>query len=373
MDLYVELETLQLIRATNDRRELNLVQAKRGDALPLTIRFIQNGVPTRLDATTTIRFAIKESGKYDDDPLVLEETFTASSVTSPDSDPRYTSTPSLNTTALNTLFLIDSDASNDLASIDLMAEITWEATGDTGPTSCKTFTFRCANDVYRGTENTPTAEATPSDWLNTQNTNRGIQPIRSGATDLFPANMTISGEIIGDGAAAIAIEDIPKTSVTNGFPVYEVTTTESVIMLLDYDSVGKVWELVVNFPGATPTATYQSAQTSKTDPVGLVLSASSRSDITLAASSGILAPQLGDRGTITNEERFYDWDGNTWQPVSGKLYAVADLPAAADSEGRRLTVNDSNVAASGNFAAVVAEGGSNTVPVFSDGTNWIIA
>jgi len=53
--------------------------------------------------------------------------------------------------------------------------------------------------------------------------------------------------------------------------------------------------------------------------------------------------------------------------------AVSALPAAGTiGSGARAFVNDSNVAASGNFGAVVAGGGSANVPVYSDGSNWRI-
>lgn len=52
--------------------------------------------------------------------------------------------------------------------------------------------------------------------------------------------------------------------------------------------------------------------------------------------------------------------------------AVSALPSAASNEGTRAFVNDSNAAASGNFGAIVAAGGSNKVPVYSDGTDWRI-
>lgn len=56
------------------------------------------------------------------------------------------------------------------------------------------------------------------------------------------------------------------------------------------------------------------------------------------------------------------------------VFAVADLPAANSVSGafRRAFVTDSNVAASSNFGSIVAGGGSNVVPVYSDGTNWRI-
>jgi hypothetical protein len=48
---------------------------------------------------------------------------------------------------------------------------------------------------------------------------------------------------------------------------------------------------------------------------------------------------------------------------------LANLTATA---GARAFVNNSNRVAAGNFAATVGSGGSNVVPVWSDGTNWYI-
>lgn len=53
-------------------------------------------------------------------------------------------------------------------------------------------------------------------------------------------------------------------------------------------------------------------------------------------------------------------------------YSVSQLPSASGNQSARAMVTDSTVAASGNFGAVVAGGGSNAVPVYSDGTNWRI-
>lgn len=53
--------------------------------------------------------------------------------------------------------------------------------------------------------------------------------------------------------------------------------------------------------------------------------------------------------------------------------AVAALPAAAaGNRGARHTVTDSNAAFTAGIGAIVAAGGANIVPVFSDGTNWRI-
>jgi len=69
---------------------------------------------------------------------------------------------------------------------------------------------------------------------------------------------------------------------------------------------------------------------------------------------------------------------NSWYfRENGKLFysplgTVTQLGTASGKAGARAFVTDSTVAASGNFGAIVAGTGSNTVPVFSDGTNWLI-
>jgi hypothetical protein len=48
---------------------------------------------------------------------------------------------------------------------------------------------------------------------------------------------------------------------------------------------------------------------------------------------------------------------------------LANITAVA---GARAFVSDGNLAAAGNFGAQIGSGGANTVPVWSDGTNWYI-
>jgi hypothetical protein len=54
--------------------------------------------------------------------------------------------------------------------------------------------------------------------------------------------------------------------------------------------------------------------------------------------------------------------------VGTTVYTVATLPSAVTSgAGTRTFVSDSSVT---TFNTTVASGGANTVPVFSNGTNW---
>jgi hypothetical protein len=54
-------------------------------------------------------------------------------------------------------------------------------------------------------------------------------------------------------------------------------------------------------------------------------------------------------------------------------YTVGTLPSAAANTRARAFVSDSNLAFnSTNLGATVTAGGSTLVPVFSNGTNWVI-
>ncbi len=69
----------------------------------------------------------------------------------------------------------------------------------------------------------------------------------------------------------------------------------------------------------------------------------------------------------------FSWTFNTNTAIiTYPVVTLATLPNAVGVPGARAVIADSSVAASGNFGAVVASGGSNIVPVFSDGTNWLI-
>jgi hypothetical protein len=77
-------------------------------------------------------------------------------------------------------------------------------------------------------------------------------------------------------------------------------------------------------------------------------------------------PAGGLAGQILVKNSGQDYD-LTWSPV---VTLVASLPAAATAgAGARSFVTNATAT---TFASVVAGGGANGVPVYSDGTNWRI-
>lgn len=157
MRFVIDLDSLELIESTTDRRRVLQVEGKRGDDSPFEVIFVRGGVAEELAASTVLTFGAKQEGKYDAAAVVLENGFALSGT---GSTAKYSANPSFNTAALNALFLIDSDDTNDPTYVDLMAEFTWQV-GSGAPTSTKTFRFRVHNDVIRDDETSPTPAYSP--------------------------------------------------------------------------------------------------------------------------------------------------------------------------------------------------------------------
>lgn len=314
MKIYINLDNLELIRAANDNRQVTSLSSKRGDALPIVIRFVKDGSPVRLDGSTVINFAIKEMGKYDTVPLVLNSSFTPSMVGTPDDDPHYTSEINLNTVELNSLFTMDGDPVDDPTFIDLMAEVTWQADGDTGPTSSSTFILKCNNDVFRGDESTPTAQPTPEDWLDTQNQNRGIQPIRSvtNFNELYPVDLVISNPIFdsnGDPIPTVAMGAMSR----NPFVYIAVLSDSGTLQLTE---VGNEFVLQYDGPGQALPLTWRGSNAGGW-PSGITLmpDQNGQENQTITASPEMVAPRLGDQAWNSGNSTLYFWLMSDWQPV----------------------------------------------------------
>lgn len=85
------------------------------------------------------------------------------------------------------------------------------------------------------------------------------------------------------------------------------------------------------------------------------------------------ADQEGMHIYVQDEDLLYKWTGSVWVPhAKTPIVAVGGLPAAATYPGARYIVNDANATLAAGIGTTVAAGGANIVPVFSDGTNWVI-
>jgi hypothetical protein len=98
----------------------------------------------------------------------------------------------------------------------------------------------------------------------------------------------------------------------------------------------------------------------------------------LSATSGAEVYVYGGNSTDGIEGNVYIGNINnfTFNPnqltLTYPIATLADLGLASLSGGARAIINDSTAFASGNFGVQAVGGGANIVPVFSDGTNWVI-
>jgi hypothetical protein len=155
VNLYVDLETLQLIQGPGQRSAIASLSFKRGDSARLRVVFLESGLtpvtigdPEELE----IKIGIKSRNQYDRSYLAHGSDWSMPS--EGDDTPTYESLLSLNTLQLNSALNVGSESSEELSEIALMGEITWrEAMGE--PTSTRTFLVVVENDVNRGTEGIP--------------------------------------------------------------------------------------------------------------------------------------------------------------------------------------------------------------------------
>lgn len=84
-------------------------------------------------------------------------------------------------------------------------------------------------------------------------------------------------------------------------------------------------------------------------------------------STGYVAVQAYDVGNSLSRTWWFGTLGTFESPIT--IYANLPSPTTA---GLRAFINDANLVASGNFGALLTGGAGNTVPVYSDGSNWRI-
>ena len=197
MRLYVDLDTLQVVTAPGVTKPLEKVELKRGDAAVIQVQFLELGsVPTRLPEGAALVFVAKAAGDYDGSPLAICDSWVTPDAGAFD----YTCRPNFNTTQINTLLESDGIIGNDLPYIPAMFEITW-VVGLELPTSTKTTRLVIYNDIFKGSEASPTPASLsypPPSSLLTQADAARFALV--GHTHLGPQVAPVASTVLGAGA-----------------------------------------------------------------------------------------------------------------------------------------------------------------------------
>jgi hypothetical protein len=155
-----------------------------------------------------------------------------------------------------------------------------------------------------------------------------------------------------------------------------ISNTDPITIVTDYNDSAYVWRFGEDGSFQIPGDTTVAGQITGTSGSGtLVLVAEPESntyiqlndtvDSIIAVSANL---EIRTNTSGTNKVWVFGQTGEMTFPV----LTVADLSSIGTTAGKRVFVNDSNLVAIGNFGEIVAGGGANTVPVYSDGSNWRI-
>jgi hypothetical protein len=146
----------------------------------------------------------------------------------------------------------------------------------------------------------------------------------------------------------------------------------------DGTDTNKTWTFdnagVLTVPGNIVMATGTSLKGDGASPAPSINGFSSVSAGTLSATGNITGGNISATGNISTDG--YIAAGNIGVSTTITTQTLVTDPGPLSgltlAFGARGFINDGNLAAAGNFGAQVAGGGGNSVPVWSDGSNWYI-
>lgn len=174
--------------------------------------------------------------------------------------------------------------------------------------------------------------------------------------------------------------DIAQIPVVAGGTTYQITGSNlSSYFGGGYGNANVVANLAAL--GSNPVSTTGNVTSGNLLTGGLINAAGNITGSNLSAVNLVINNIRSDDSSFVNIEDgvnitgAIDASGN----ITGNLLTggrVVTTPVAYSTltavTGARAFVNDGNLVASGNFGAQVSGGGANTVPVWSNGTNWYI-
>jgi len=157
MQVYYDLATGLFLQSPTANNEITQITAKRAANNPISIQFLNNGVPTTLPVGSQLIFGAKPQFQYDNNYAVYVD---PTGWSGPDGNNFYTCNPGYNTTLLNSLFGYTYPLTDTLPhpdSVILDGEISWLVPGASLYAKTPYWTLLCYNDVSKGIEGVPTS------------------------------------------------------------------------------------------------------------------------------------------------------------------------------------------------------------------------
>lgn len=268
------------------------LSGKRGDKYVLKFAFLDEDdeiITGGITVSSTIKAAIKEKLKYDDDPLT-----SVSGTPTVDGSGYYELELNMNDPALNALFNIDGDSSNDTETVEAMFELEWTEDSGTTYESSETVYIDIENDVNRSGDTSTVAvgQRRVIYYLKDVYHNNGL-----GSNDLPDVDITglSAGDIVmlnGSGFGVLAFYQLNAGNIgSDNFPT---------IGRVAADPTNFYWQMLgPDFAGGFAAYLRQ----------GLICfdSASFRHDIKIEPDTGVYGSLSWDTTDLTDGATI-DWD-----------------------------------------------------------------
>lgn len=150
MRITVDLDSNKVILGPGVTAEVTNLEFKRAAQATLEVQFVRGITVIELPGDAAGVFGIKVTDQYDDEFVTASLGWIKSGA---GTTSVYTFIFTLETDALNALFMVDDDVENDVAQLTFMGEVQWTTGGKTFKTP--TLTVTVDNDVVRGDEEAP--------------------------------------------------------------------------------------------------------------------------------------------------------------------------------------------------------------------------
>lgn len=152
MILYIDIVSRKIISSPRLKRDVSRIEVKRGDVIPLSIVFVQNGQSVSLSDDETIVFCAKLKNDNDGAAMVIANDFVEEEV---NGSFRYNGYVNFDGSLLAQEFSNDPEVADEFAFIDLQMEVNWENTVSGENNTTNTIILRVYNDVFKGGEVPP--------------------------------------------------------------------------------------------------------------------------------------------------------------------------------------------------------------------------
>jgi hypothetical protein len=150
MRIFADLDSQKIVDGIGSNNPTVGLTFKRGSTAVLDIQFIQAAQVVELSSDATGTFGVKSTNQFDATPLVEVSSWTKIGT---GTSTIYRFVFSFVSTALDALFFVDGNPANDVASIQLMAELEWLVAATVAKS--QTITLTVLNNVIRGGETLP--------------------------------------------------------------------------------------------------------------------------------------------------------------------------------------------------------------------------